>query len=38
MTLCSPFYVFKNTFQKQTNDNGAVEVKKGGGVPLKYTR
>ena len=28
--LRSPFYVFKNNFQKQTKDNGFVEVKIGG--------
>ena len=34
--LCSPFYGFKNSFQKQTNDNGPVDVKNGG--PCKNTR
>ena len=30
MMLCSPFYVFKNNFQRQTKDNGYIEVKFGG--------
>ena len=33
--LCSPFYGFKNNFQKQTN-KGLVDVKSGG--PCKNTR
>ena len=28
--LCSPFYGFKNNFQKQTNDKGPVDVKSRG--------
>ena len=32
--LYSPFYVFKNNFQKQTNDNGSVEVKSGISVKI----
>ena len=36
MMLCSPFYGFKNNFQKQTNDKGPVDVKSGG--PFKNTR
>ena len=34
--LCSPFYGFKNNFQKQTNDKGPFDVKSGG--PCKNTR
>ena len=28
--LCSPFYGFKNNFQKQTNDKGPFDGKSGG--------
>ena len=35
MMLCFAFYVFKNKFQKQTKDNGSVEVKSRG--PCKNT-
>ena len=34
--LFSPFYGFKNNFQKQTNDKGPFDVKIGG--PCKNTR
>ena len=35
--LCSPFYVFKNIFQKQTKDNDSVEVKSGGLCKTKFS-
>ena len=34
MMLCSPFYGFKNNFQKQTNDKGPVDVKSGDPVKI----
>ena len=36
MMLCSPFYDFRNNFQKETNDKGPVDVISGG--PCKNTR
>ena len=33
--LCSPFYGFKNNFQKQTNDKDPVDVMSKVGDPVK---